>query len=280
MIEENPNDDVLFSAEYFSTFQALEHLPKVAADLREFDFDVRTVMFVRNQVDQLSSLYAQRIKLLNMTLSFDQALRHSKNMDRADWLRAYQSHVAQGWTPHIGAYGRGNKMPIVKAFFEIAGLIDRLPPETDFSVADVNPSFGSIGVLVGLHVSRHLADIGKKVPHDANVYFGRCLIAASAEVGDDRFIGHDASDLAYIRERYAEGNSAIAKLLPDDEADLLLTEKLPEGPTSPRSFSELNRSDFQRAEACMELLRSKMLAYERLHIYLPREMITQIPRIG
>lgn len=280
LIEEHPHLDVLFSAEYFSEDSTERHLTAVAADLSEYGFEVRPVMYVRNQIDQLSSLYAQRIKLLNTDLSFDCALRELTSMQRADWHRYFERHSALGWSTAIGAFGRKREHSIVESFFALAGLKDRFPVETDFRVDEINPSLGAIGVLVSLHVARHIISRRLSMPHNGNVYFSRCLIAASAEIEDRRFIGPDKSDREYIRARYASGNQAIAKLLPDDETALLLTEQLPEGPASPRTFAELSATDRARAEACMELCRAKLLDYTPIHRFLSPEMIRQIPRIS
>ncbi|MEO8531551.1 MAG: hypothetical protein ABI459_10020, partial [Deltaproteobacteria bacterium] len=73
---------------------------------------------------------------------------------------------------------------------------------------------------------------------------------------------------------------SIEKLRPDDEAELLRTEKLAAGPVSAREISELSAADRQRADDCLEQCRTNLGQYELIRPYLTPEMIAQIPRIG
>ncbi|MEO8531552.1 MAG: hypothetical protein ABI459_10025 [Deltaproteobacteria bacterium] len=202
LIDENPADDVLLSAELLAEDATVQQLPRIAADLGEYDFDVRAIMFVRNQVDQLSSLYAQRAKLLQTKLRFDRAVREASDMQQSDWHQYYTHHTALGWTPVIGAFGRKKDQSVVESFFDLAGLRERFPAGTDFNVDEINPSLGEIGVLVALHVARHFAARKFQMAHNGNVYFSRCLISACQDIEDRRFIGPDAEDRAYIRARF------------------------------------------------------------------------------
>jgi hypothetical protein len=147
-------------------------------------------------------------------------------MDVADWQHQRQRHLACGFTQRIGVYQRKPPMGVVEAFLDLAGLKDRLPEGADFTVETVNTSLGELAVLTSLHVARFLVKGGVELPHNGRVAYARCLRRTRQDFEDRPFIGPTKDEREQIRVRYAEGNREIAKLLPEDEAELLLTESL------------------------------------------------------
>lgn len=278
-LQENADRDILVSAETFSSAEYQDGLAHVAADLKANDFAVTSIMFVRNQVDQLSSLYAQRIKLVGLTCDFSQAIRDEVAMDRADWHRLVSRQEGLGFQVKIGVYRRKAGMLVAESLLDLAGLRARLPTDTDFSVDEVNPSIGEYGVLTGLHLKRWLMARGIRPPHNGNVLFGRALLAASADFADRRFVGPNAADRDWIRARHAAGNSDIARRLPDDEAKLLLREALPDLPASPRRIEDLTTERRSELADYFQQVKTKLVATEDLHRFVAKDALASIPDI-
>ena len=279
-VKENPGNDILVSDENLNRPESLDGLANIASDVAKLGMPVKTVMFVRNQVDWLSSYYSQKVKLLDMTEPFSAAVQYLPNVDHADWNLRRLRHIELGFQPVFGVYGRKSRMPVVKSFLDVAGLLDRFPADTDFSVAQINPSVGEFGVLVGLHVARFCIENHVVTPRGGSGAFARCLLQTCAAIDDRPFVGPDQADRFAIRARFAKGNREMTHHLPEDEAEQLLTETLPTDYVSPRSPGDLSTYDLARLAEAMEICRSHMLAETSLHKYLPKRLIERIPRIS
>jgi hypothetical protein len=278
-MEQSRDLDVLMSSENFNRPEYLPGLKHIARDLQNLGLPCTALMVVRNQVDHLSSYYAQRHKFLDMTLPFGMEALALERMNMSDWNLRRELHLSLGFRSRVGVFQRKRPMGIVEALFDLAGLTDRFPKDTDFSIEEINPALGELGVLTGMHIARHLDHLASGMPIGGRIAYRECVVPASKAIGDRPFIGPNAEERALIRARYAEGNRALAKVLPEDEAELLLTERLPEGPVSPRSVGELDPARFALLEALFEDTRTRMLNSANLLRYLSPEQIRAIPRI-
>jgi hypothetical protein len=279
-LQADPVTDIFVSSENFNRPEFLPGLKFIASDLKDLGLPCTTLMFIRNQVDHVSSYYAQRHKLLEMALPFGMEALALQRMNMSDWNLRRDLHLSLGFTPLIGVFQRSPSRPVVEDLITLAGLRDRFANNADFAVEEVNPPLGELGVLIGMHIARFIESHGIYLSHRSKIAYSGCVVPLSVAAKDRKFIGPNAEERAQIRARYAEGNRALARILPEDEAELLLTERLPDGPVSPRSVAELEPSRFAELEAMFEATRSRMLTNSAILVHLSADQIRAIPRIG
>lgn len=248
--EAHAEDDFLLSSEALSGPFSVAGLAHVGAALAETGRQVISALFIRNQVDQISSHYAQRAKSLRMLEDFS-TVSGGPSVEIADWAAQRTRHLALGFDLRLGVYGDPGK-PVVAELLRVFGLRDRFPTDCDLAMKPMNTSIGEIGVLAGLTLARAFHSAGAKLTPRLQDAARRFVVEGARQIADQPFIGPTPDDREVIRARFAASNAALRGVLSDAEIDVLLTERLPvDRPASPRSLREL--SPTQR-EACESVI--------------------------
>lgn len=164
-------DTVLLSCEEF-LITMLSHRESLEQRLRALAEDITIVIFVREQLSLINSLYAQYVKMLRELPPFpdfvaDHLTGGASDFDAlfAPWYDA--PHITLRAIPFGGVV---TASPLT-ALLDAAAI--ECPPDLDLRVPRANPSLGPIGVEAAHLLSRHIR--GRFPTFDAESHDGRSL---------------------------------------------------------------------------------------------------------
>lgn len=270
-----PDREMLVSSESLANPKSLAGLKHVARFFKRLDLKPRSAMFVRNQVDQLSSHFAQRARSLRCTDDFTAHLTEL-HLQQANWNLQYQRHKTMGFEPRFGVFRGQAGRPIAEALFTLLGLRDRFAQNVDFGFREMNASVGEITVLAGVTLARHLAQSGvqlrSKTQGEIRGYFNE----GSALIPEGKFVGPSLSDRERIRAYFATSNRALAKVLSPEDYDELVTERLPlDQEASPRTWEEMSPHQRDMFDTVIAHIQSRIRNSPGHSALFPPELLSQ-----
>ncbi|MEO8531553.1 MAG: hypothetical protein ABI459_10030 [Deltaproteobacteria bacterium] len=273
--KQHRDEDVMLSSETFANMRALDGMKHVARFFNRQKRPVRTCLFVRNQVDQLSSHYAQRAQSLRVTDNFTASLDRNRLL-QVDWVRHVQIHLSVGFDLKLGVFKGRNGPPVAETLMTAFGVKHRLPDDLVFDMEEANPSVGEVTVFASMVFAKSLIDagiaLGKRHQDEMNRYFQE----GARLIPEAKFIGPSQSDRETIRTRFAEPNRQMKPFLSDEDYEELITERLPaDRPASPSRWAELSIQQREMFDTVVDHVQRRIRETPRHAVLVPEGLLTQ-----
>lgn len=235
-----PGSDLLISAERFSVHAAQNRMRRCGAFLHRRGYQPCAIFYVRNQIDRINSSIAQRLKRLRTRIDLSDPMA-SIIPERDDWALCLSRIEAAGFTLRAGVYPPQGQTPLPAQFMALAGLLDRLPDDTDFNVTQANPSLGGLGMLLAHGVAGLTAQLTEPQRHGLSL----ALLDAFTGLQDAPYNGFTPDEMDQIEQQFAASNAQMTRWLDTDEMTALSVSKSRNRATSPRRIVDMTDAQAQ-----------------------------------
>lgn len=250
-----PSHDILISAEYMSTVDALSLVAPFAAEVAARGYERHVVIVVRDQADTFNSANAQLSKMLIRDHSFAEMVEGRMGIGGANWANFAATYAAHGFEVHVltwddGFRSTGSTRAILNhPLFARYDLPDPGAPQRH------NESIGERGMIVSdLVAAAAKADNGV-LPVVLRRRLRTMIAMRLSALGPDRpFNGLTPAIAAQIAAMYEQSNAAFAsRYLDRPWREIFPAPTIPDRP-SPETLDDLSPPEADRVRSVADTI--------------------------